>query len=122
MGVLGETLDYFCDIDDDEILRLFEQGKAIYARMQGDSTVNVAACEIRLGQAYYRRAARAHDVDLDREQTNLELSLSHYGEAGRIYHAINHVDKAENTTQIAVGIVKQLRQLTTTRATGATKG
>ena len=41
MIVLARALDYFNNVDDDEVLRLYEQSIAITARVEGSSTVNV---------------------------------------------------------------------------------
>ena len=66
MCALAEALDHFNDGDDEEVLRLFEQSKAIYARLHGSLSVNVAIGENRLGNAYCDRAARARTAnDLD---------------------------------------------------------
>ena len=45
MHTIANVLDYFNDVDDDEILRLYEQAIAIYNRVEGSSCVNVAAGE-----------------------------------------------------------------------------
>ena len=45
MHTIANVLDYFNDVDDDEILRLYEQAIAIYNRVEGSSYVNVAAGE-----------------------------------------------------------------------------
>ena len=96
MVVLAEVLDHFNDVDDDEILRLFEQAIAIYSRVQGSSSLNVARIEDKLALTYQNRAKRA-DVakDLDRELVNMELALPHYRESARIYRATNHMDSAD---------------------------
>ena len=98
MGTLADMLDYFNKVDDDdEILRLIEQAIAIYRRVEGSSSLNVAIDESKLGYAYCNRAKRSHAVnDLDREQANLKLALPHYREAVRIYRAINLMDRADS--------------------------
>ena len=102
MLVLADSLKYFNNDVDDEVLRLYEQAIAIYARVQGSSSANVATSEFNLGNAYHAKAKKAQDVkDLDRELANLELSLPRYREAARIYRAINLVDDADEAAQIA---------------------
>ena len=67
MRVLADVLGYFNDVDDDEILRLYEQAIAITGRVEGSSSANVAVGENNLGSAYHKRAARAQVAnDLDR--------------------------------------------------------
>ena len=122
MGLLAQVLCYFNDIDDDEEIRLYEQSIAIYARVQGSLSTNVAASEINLGIAYRIRAIRARDADdLDRCVANLELALSRYHQAARIYRAINSVDRANEATQYAVEVEENLRQVRILRA-AATRG
>ena len=67
MRALAGVLDYFNDVDDDEVLRLHEQAIAITGRVEGSSSANVAVGENNLGSAYHKRAARAQVAnDLDR--------------------------------------------------------
>ena len=123
--VLADALDYFNDGgDDEEVLRLVERAKSIYARMQGGSTVNVAICEEKLARAYDKRVVRACAAnDRDGEQANLELAVPRYREAARIYRANNRIDIADVNARNVVIIEEELRQLTTARATAAaTKG
>ena len=76
---------YSSDVEDTEVIALYEQSIAIFAKLQGGSCVNVAVTENQLGNAYLARAERARDADdLEREQANLELALPHYREAARI--------------------------------------
>ena len=129
---LADVLLFFNDDDDDdnEVLRLFEQAKAIFARVYGSSSVNVAICEGKLGVVYGNRAKRAHAVnDLDREQTNLELALSCYREAARIFRAVNRVADADQSARGADQVEEHLRQHAIARAraratspSAATKG
>ena len=107
MDLLASIVDYFNDVDDDEIPRLHEQAKVIFARVHGSLSPNVATCERNLGNTYERRARRALAAyerraerteaahDLKRYVTNLELALPHYREAVRIHRAINHMDMAD---------------------------
>ena len=121
MSLLANALDYFNNVDDVEVLRLYEQSNVIFAQVEGRSSVNVAISENNLAHAYCRRAKKAHaDNDLDREQANLELALSHYGEAVRLYRAINRADKANESAQGAVEVEEALRQCTIARAATTT--
>ena len=64
MGVLAGALSYFNDVDDDdddEVPRLYEQANDIYARVEGNSSSNVAACKNNLGIVYEKRAKRAYN-------------------------------------------------------------
>ena len=121
MGLLARALDYFSNVDDDEVLRLHEQSIAIHVRVEGSLSVNVAICEENLASAYCSRAERASDAnDLDREVANLELALPHYREVVRIYRAINHVDKADEAAKCVVEVEEELRQCAIARAAAAT--
>ena len=104
MMTLADVLDHFNEVDDEEVLRLYEQAKAILARVQGRSSRNVAVCEQNLGVAYRHRARRARVAyDLDRAVTNLELALLHSREAVRIFRVINQVDAVDiNLRNVAV--------------------
>ena len=96
MGVLADALGYFNDIDDDEIPRLFEQSIAIYRRMEGSVSHNVATIESKMAVAYDSRATRAYATnDLEQCLSYSELALFHYLEAVRIFRAINRVDCAD---------------------------
>ena len=122
MASLATVLEYFNNVDDDEVLRLRQQSIDIYARVQGSLSTNVAASEDNLGIAYSKRAIRARDADdLDRCVANLELALSRYHQAARIYRAINSVDRANEATQYAVEVEENLRQVRILRA-AATRG
>ena len=117
MGALASILDCFNDVDDDEVLRLHEQAIAIFARVEGSLSTNVAAGEGNLGNAYNKRAIRAYSVDdLDRCVANLELALPHYREAVRICRAINHVDNADSASRNDVRVEEKLRQVVAERA------
>ena len=110
MSSLADVLHYFNDVDDDEILRLYEQSIAIYARVHGSVSSNVAAGEYNLGAAYQNRARRAQTAnDMDRCVANLELALSHLREAVRIYRAINYMDQADEAARTVVKIEEFLR-------------
>ena len=111
MGVLAGVLDYFNDVDDDEVVHLRQQGIAIFVRLEGSSSINVAAYEQNLGHTYDNRARRAHAAnDLDRELANLELALPHYREAARIFRANNHVDSADEAIRDVADTEEKIRQ------------
>ena len=112
MGTLAKTLKYFNDVDDDEILRLFEQAKAIYIQIEGNLSSNVAVSDHNLSADYQTRAGRARDAnDLVRCVANLELALTHTREAERIYRTINYVEAAGNSARHAAEIEKILVQV-----------
>ena len=101
MFIIAQALLYFNDVDDNEVLRLLEQAKAIFARVEGTASTNVATGEKMLG---LKRATEAHD--LDRSMVNLELAIPHYREASRIYREISHVDDADNAEQGVIDMEK----------------
>ena len=112
MGSLADVMDCFNEVDDDEILRLHEQAIAIYRRVEGYSSYNVATCHSQFGNAYNRRAARVRGVDnLDRCLVNMELALIHYREAARIYRAIDHVDNADNAFRNVADVEEHIRRI-----------
>ena len=120
MSILADVLDHFNDMDDDEILRLYEQAIAIHRQVEGNSSPNVAAGEGKLGIAYNNRSKRAVAAnDLDRALANLELALPHYREAARIFQGINHVDSANNALRNVALTEEYMRQVRVARATGA---
>ena len=112
MVLLAQILDYFNNFDDDEIIRLYEQANAMFARVQGSLSPNVATCEKNLGNAYLRRANRARAAhDLDRYVIYLELALSRFREATRIYRAINRVERADIAEQSVNEIEAMLQRI-----------
>ena len=115
MVLLASVLDYFNDVDDDEVPRLYEQAKSIYARVQGSLSPNVAAVEKNLGVLYYNSARRAAH-DLDRCVANLERALPRHREAARIFRLINHVDMADQAARDVVKVEDFLREITIKRA------
>ena len=121
MRLLARALTYFNDVDDVEVLRLYEQSIVITARVEGSSSVNVAIGEHNLAVVYRKRAKRACTAnDLDREMANLELALPHYREAARIYRADgNFSGDANDAEQRVVDVEEELRQCTIARATAA---
>ena len=120
MGLLADVLNYFNNVDDDEVLRLYEQSIVITARVVGSSSVNVAVSENNLADAYRQRAMRARTAnDVDRELANLELSLPHYRESVRIYRAINRSDDADEAAQDIAKIEEALRRCMISRELAA---
>ena len=109
MGSLANILMYFNGVDDDECFRLYEQSIAIYSRIQGSISLNVATGKYNLSVVYERRALGSND--LDRCLTDLEKALTHSIEAVRIYRAINHVDKADECARQTANVEKNLIQL-----------
>ena len=120
LTALADALEYFNNVDDDEVLRLREQANAIFSRLEGSSSLNVAVGEESLGNVYSRRAKRAHAAnDLDRWIANLELALPHSHEAVRIYRVIEHVDAADRVLRQVAPVEECIRQLGIIRAGGA---
>ena len=120
LGTLADVSDFFNDVDDDEVLRLRQQAIALYRRVEGSSSLNVAAYEHNSGHTYFNRSGRAQAAnDLDREMANLELALPHYREAGRIYRAVNHIDSADDVLRKIAEIEEIMRQLDVEAATAA---
>ena len=121
MRSLARALDYFNNVEDDEVLRLYEQSIAITARVEGSMSVNVSLGEHNLANSYRARAMRAFNAnDMDRATSNLENALSHYREAARIYRAVNHVDRADYAVRCAVQVEEAIRQCTIARTGAAT--
>ena len=124
MTVVAEVLEHFNDVDDDEILRHLEQAIAIYRRVEGSLSVNVANSESKLGNAYKNRANRAYAAnDLGRCMVNMELALPHYREGARISRVNNHTVLADNNLHYVARIEENIRQIGITRAaaTAATR-
>ena len=120
MTTLADIIDFFNDIDDDEILRLREQSIAIYRRVEGTSSYNVAVGVFNLAIAHDRRANRAQAAnDQNRELANLEMALPHFREAARICRIINHMDKAKEATEGAALIEESMREIGIARAAAA---
>ena len=125
MRGLADVLGYFNDVDDEEVLRLYEQTIAITSRLEGSSTMNIAVGEQNLGNAYRSRADRALAAnDLDRCIANLELALPHYREAARIFRVINLVEKADQALRSVAIIEEEIKKVRITIAVAAvaTKG
>ena len=117
MSVLASILDFFNDVDDGEVPRLYEQAIAIYARVHGSVSSNVAVCENNLSAAYQKLAKRAQTAnDMDRCVANLELALPHLREAARIFRAVNHMENADLAAQAVVEVEEFLRQVAIIKA------
>ena len=121
--VVLQALDHFNDIDDDEILRLYQNSYPIFVRLQGGTSSNVALNEKNIANAYRKRARRAYNADdLDRELDNLELALPHYLEELRIHNANNNMasvaESRRNVTFIEEEIL-QVRAFITEKAAAA---
>ena len=120
MEVLAAALNYFNDVDDDEILRLREQVIAIHCRVEGSSSPNVAVGEFNLGIAYGKRGKRAEAAnDLDRCMANLELALTHYREAARIFSAINYLDDANDALRDVAHVEENIQHVRIKRTAAA---
>ena len=112
MRALASSLDYFNDVDDEEVLCLFEQAMVIYRRVEGNSSKNVGATEDNLGGMYIKRANRAMAAhDQDRCLKNLKLALPRFREAARIYRAINHEESANVAQSDCEGAEEVIRRL-----------
>ena len=117
MNTLSDVLSFFNEVGDDEIPRLLEQSIAIYARLQGRISANVAAGEFFLATVYHERAKRAEFGDfMEKHATNWELSLPHYREASRIYRALNYVEKADSVAREADSVEEILQNLAIIRS------
>ena len=117
MRLLADALDYFNNVDDEEVLRLFEQSITIAARVEGTSSANVGAGKTNLGIAYHKRAERARAAnDLDRALVNLEQARPHYVESVRIFRAVNHMDRANIAEHHLARVEEELRQFGIARA------
>ena len=111
MSTLATVLQYFNGVDDDEVLRLHEQAIAIYSRVQGSLSSNVAITEMNLGAAYSMRAAKARAANnLVRWVADMKQAKDHSREAVRIFRAINHVDRANEAAQLVAKAEEELRQ------------
>ena len=115
--VLADILDHFNEVDDDEVIRLYEQAKSVFARSQGSLSSNVATSEKNLGITYRDRAIRACTAhDLDRAVANLELALPHVREAVRIYRAANRMDRVDDALRRVAEVENLLRMAEAERA------
>ena len=120
MSVLADVLDYFRDCDNDEVLRLYQQAIAIYSRVEGSMSMNMGLRVINLGNAYNRRAAKAHTAnELEQYAANLVLALPHYREAARICSAANHMEATGGALRLVANVEEKLRQVGIDRAAAA---
>ena len=111
LGALANALDHFNGVDDDEVLRLLEQAIAIYRRVEGNTSVNVAVHENMLGAVYYSRGYRAWVAnDADRCIVNLELALPRYREASRIFRVNCNMNRAEGVLLNITTAEKRLQE------------
>ena len=123
MLLLAVALAYFNDVDDVEVLRLYEQSNSIFGRVEGRLSVNVAIGEKNLAMVYHNSSKRARAAnELDREMANLESALTHLREAARIYRAANHMASADRVAQLIVDVEEKMRQCTAASAAAATRG
>ena len=120
MLTLADVLEFFNhgDIDNDEVPRLFEQLIAIYSRVEGGVSFNVANCQNNWGTAYFRRAGRS-SKNLDEQLANLEVARQHYVESARIYGAINLIDKANHGLFLVATVEKDIRNVSIVKANRA---
>ena len=119
MSALADALEYFNNVDDDEVLRLYERAIENYRRVGGtiDMLLNIALSKYKLGSIYKNRAQRAHiPDDLDRCVTNLELSIPHFLDAAQIYRANNHGDDADTADRAAAAVEEKIRLIRIARA------
>ena len=120
VNLVADTLDYFNNVDDDEVLRLYGQSIAITARVEGSLSVNVAVGEHNKAIAHRRIAKRAHAAnDMDRVIANLELALHHFREAVRIYRTINYDADADDTARLVAELEEALQHCTNATTTAA---
>ena len=120
ISLLARVLNYFNIVDDDEVLRLYEQSIAIFRRVEGNLSVNIAAGNRNLATAYYYRARRANAADdLDREFANLELALPLYSESVRLYRYNNFAKDADDVASDVVTVEEELRQCRAARSSSS---
>ena len=120
MGTLADILDYFNDVNDDEVLRLRQQAIGIYRRVEGSSSVNVAIHQNNLGIVYLNRSRRAYLAkDMDRCITNLDLAESHLSEAARMFRANSQMDGAGDSHCNITAIEERIREIGIARAAAA---
>jgi len=114
---LADILGHFNDVDDDEVLRLYEQSIAISCRLEGRMSASVGLGEYNFGNEYLRRAGRAMAVnDPDRWMTNMELALPHFHEAARICSSVYYLEMADEALRNSVEIEEDLRNVRAARA------
>lgn len=117
MGSLSDILDYFNNVDDEEVFRLIKQAIAIYSRVQGNLSSDVASSKHKLGKAYLRKVWRAFKAnDMNQCMIDLDIALPHFYEAARIYQVNNLVDSAEAVLCSAGYLDRIMRRIITNRA------
>ena len=112
MLTLADILIHFNNVDDnDEIPRLIDQAIAIFSRVEGSLSPNVATAEGKLAVVYNGRADRAKAAnDLDRCIANLELALPHFREVVRIDRATNRLDDIDSLLSAIVATEEKIRR------------
>ena len=120
MNTLADVLDYFNDVDDDEILRLREQAISLIGRLEGRSSYNVAMGVRSFASDYHTSAERAYAAnDEDRCIINLEQALPHYREATRIFRVLNDMESADKILPDITMVEENLQKLRRVRAAAA---
>ena len=120
MGTLSDILDYFNNVDDEEVFRLIEQAISIYGRVNGYLSEDVASSRHKLGIAYLRKVLRAFQAnDVERCLAILDIALPHYHEAARIYRAIDRMDSADAVLHSAAYADVNFRRIITNRVVPA---
>ena len=114
-------LDYFNNVDDDEVLRLRKQAVSLLSRLEGSLSYNTAVGNENLGRSYCGIASRANEAkDWDRGIVNLNLALTYCREAVRIYKAINLLDKADDVVRNITVVEENIRKIGIAKAKAAT--
>ena len=111
--MLAQVLNFFKEEDDDEAIQLFEQSKAIYIQLQGNSSIKVGEIEEDLGALYYNKAKRALEGtnDLHNTLSYVDLSLPRLREAVRIYRSLGRLNKEVDRSIKMTIEIEGLRQL-----------
>ena len=100
-----------------EKIRLMDQSNAIFLRIEGSLSVNVAVGEGKLGTLYGDMARRQlANNDLDLCVVTLELALTHFGEALRICRLNNHVEVANDVLRNIAHVKEDMRKVGIARA------
>ena len=113
-SLLANLIDYFNDndADTDEVKRLYVQAIAIFARVEGPESMNVASSTNNMANMYILRSMRARDAnDEVRQKEALEQALPHLREGNRIYRLINHTSMVEGGDRQIAAVEASLRQL-----------
>ena len=117
MNGLAVVLNFFNIFEDNEKIRLMDQSNAIFLRIEGSLSVNVAVGEGKLGTLYGDMARRQlANNDLDLCVVTLELALTHFGEALRICRLNNHVEVANDVLRNIAHVKEDMRKVGIARA------